>query len=56
MTDLSVEMRRWQKIKLRLGDSEMDDAADSTRGCVDPAVNLCLCRSGWHFIVSTDPN
>lgn len=37
-------------------DLEMDDAADITRGCVDPAVNVCLCRSGWHFIVCADPN
>ena len=43
MTELSGETGRWGgEIKMKRGDLEMDDAADITRGCVDPAVNLCL--------------
>lgn len=33
-------------------DLEMDDAADITRGCVDPAVNVCVSVGQ----VCADPN
>lgn len=42
MTELLGETGRWWKIKMKQEDLEMDDAADITRGCVDPAVNLCV--------------
>lgn len=40
MTELLGATGRWWKIKMNQEDLEMDYAADITRGCVDPAVNL----------------
>ena len=40
MTELSGKTGRWWKIKMEREDLETDDAADITRGGVDPAVNF----------------
>lgn len=42
MTELSAKTGRWLKIKLEREDSGLDDAADITTGCMDPAANLCV--------------
>lgn len=42
MTELSGETGRWWRIKMKQEDLDLDDVADITRGCVDPAANLCV--------------
>ncbi len=37
-----VKRGEGEKMRMKQEDLEMDEAADITRGCVDPAVNLCV--------------